>query len=60
MLTIPLSQLLLKSLSGIQKIDLESYINIELASISDWLKTNKLSLSIEKSKYMIFHTPQKK
>ncbi len=33
---------------------------MELACISDWLKTNKLSLSIEKSKYMIFHTTQKK
>ncbi len=32
---------------------------MELASISDWLKANKLSLSIEKSKYMIFHTLQK-
>ncbi len=40
--------------------DIETYINMELAKISDWLKTNKLSLSIEKSKHMIFHTPQKK
>ncbi len=39
--------------------DIESYINMELDSISDWLKTNKLSLSFEKSRYMIFHTPQK-
>ncbi len=39
--------------------DVKSYINMELASINDWLKTNKLSLSIEKSKYMIFHTAQK-
>jgi hypothetical protein len=40
--------------------DIESGINKELAGISDWLKTNKLSLSINKCKYMIFHTPQKK
>ncbi len=40
--------------------DIETNINMELASISDWLKANKLSLSMEKSKYMIFHTPQKK
>jgi hypothetical protein len=40
--------------------DLESKINLELASISDWLKTNKLSLNIKKCKYMIFHTPQKR
>ncbi len=30
-----------------------SRLGRELAGISDWLKTNKLSLSIEKSKYMI-------
>ncbi len=36
--------------------DVETYINKELAGINDWLKINKLSLSIEKSKYMIFHT----
>ncbi len=40
--------------------DIETNINMELASISDWLKVNKLSLSLEKSKYMKFHTPQKK
>ncbi len=33
---------------------------MELAGISDWLKTNKLSFTIAKSKYMIFHTPQTK
>ncbi len=38
--------------------DIESRINMELAFISDWLKTHKLSLSISKCKYMIFHTPQ--
>ncbi len=32
---------------------------MELAGITDWLKTNKLSLSINKCKYIIFHTPQK-
>ncbi len=39
--------------------DIESRINMELADISDWLKTNKLSFSVSKSKYMIFHIPQK-
>ncbi len=33
---------------------------MELGKINDWLKTNKLSLNVKKSKYMIFHTPQRK
>ena len=35
-------------------------LNNELQSISDWLKLNKLSLNIGKTKAIIFHTPQKK
>ncbi len=38
----------------------ENKINIELDLINDWVKCNKLSLNIGKSKYMIFHNPQKK
>ncbi len=34
-------------------------INRKLAFINDWLKSNKLSLNINKCKYMIFHTLQK-
>jgi hypothetical protein len=37
----------------------ETNINNELAKISTWLKVNKLSLNIKKTKYMIFHTTQK-
>ncbi len=33
---------------------------MELAGIKDWLKTNKLSININKCKYMIFHTFRKK
>jgi hypothetical protein len=40
--------------------NIESKINRELAGINDWLKLNKLSLNISKSKYMIFHTAKKK
>ena len=40
--------------------DVEQIINNELQNINDWLKTNKLSLNINKSKYIIFHTPQRK
>ena len=38
----------------------EEKINDELKLIADWLKSNKLSLNTSKSKYMIFHTAQKK
>ncbi len=33
--------------------------NTELANVSEWLKVNKLSLNVHKSKYMIFHTNRK-
>ncbi len=38
----------------------ENKINIELDLINNWLKCNKLSLNIGKSKYIIFHNPQTK
>ena len=34
-------------------------INVELQKISEWLEVNKLLLNANKSKYMIFHHPQK-
>ena len=34
-------------------------INAELEKISTWLKLNKLTLNVEKSKYMIFHKRRK-
>ena len=37
-----------------------SHINKELENISKWLILNKLSLNIKKSKFMVFHMPQKK
>ncbi len=40
--------------------DINMILNTELANISDWLKCNMLSLNVLKSKYMIFHKPQKK
>ena len=36
-----------------------SRINSELLKISDWLTMNKLSLNIEKTKFMIFHNYQR-
>ncbi len=38
---------------------IEAKLNRELAGINDWFKSNKLSLNVIKSKYMIFHTAQK-
>ena len=34
-------------------------INTELHNIAEWLKLNKLSLNINKTKYMIFQMPNK-
>ena len=35
-------------------------INTELHNIAEWLKLNKLTLNINKTKYMIFQMPNKK
>ena len=40
--------------------DISNVLNNELANINDWLCCNKLSLNVKKSKYIIFHMPQKK
>ena len=37
-----------------------SNINDELSKIFDWLAVNKLSLNVQKTRYMLFHFPQKK
>ena len=34
-------------------------INLERSKISDWLAVNKLSLNVDKTKFMIFHSHQK-
>ena len=34
--------------------------NNELMKIRHWLSSNKLSLNVEKTMYMIFHTTQRK
>ncbi len=39
--------------------DITRVINEELTKINVWLKTNKLSLNITKTKYMLFHTAPK-
>ena len=40
--------------------DTETSINIELEKINKWLAINGLLLNVDKSKYMIFHYPQRK
>jgi len=35
-------------------------LNNELQAVNNWLKVNRLSLNIAKTKAMLFHTPQKK
>ena len=41
-------------------LSLESIINSELSYVKNWLNTNKLSLNIGKSNFVLFHPPQKK
>ena len=35
--------------------ELSSHINLELGNIQEWLNINKLSLNVQKTKFMIFH-----
>ena len=39
--------------------EVSELINLELDKISAWLKLNKLSLNIKKTKFMIFYQPQR-
>ena len=39
---------------------LAAKINKELKLINNWLKVNRLSLNVAKSKFMLFHMPQRK
>ena len=51
------------TLSGILKTrytDIDILHNSELDKISDWLKTNKLYLNVNKTKMMLFYQPQRK
>ena len=41
-------------------VNFEVTINNELSKISEWLSSNKLSLNIKKTKFMVFHTPQRR
>ena len=41
-------------------VNSEGKINNELSRISEWLSSDKLSLNIKKTKFMVFHTPQRR
>ena len=38
----------------------ERYLSSELNKNSEWLASNKLSLNVRKTKFMVFHTVQRK
>ena len=40
--------------------DLETIVNSGLINISDWLISNKLTLNVSKSNFIIIHLPQRK
>ena len=49
----------LNNFKNTENIDAGSLINDELGKINEWLEINKLSLNINKSRYMLFHRPNK-
>ena len=49
---------ILKTRYNVTDIDI-LHINSELDKISDWLKTNKLSLNVNKTKMMLFYQHQR-
>ena len=40
--------------------DFETIVNSELVNISDWLISNKLTLNVSKSNFIVIHPPQRK
>jgi hypothetical protein len=40
--------------------DLVSYVNVELQKLATWFKANKMVINAEKTKYMIFHTKNRR
>ena len=41
-------------------LNLEINLNVELGKVSQWLYANKLSLNIEKTSFVVFHSPQRR
>ena len=42
-----------------QSTNVELLINNEILQVNDWLKANKLSVNFDKTRFMIFHSPNK-
>ena len=40
--------------------DIEALLNNELCKITDWLQANKLSLNVNKTKFMVFHSDKRR
>lgn len=41
-------------------LNLEANLNVELEKVSPWLYTNKLSLDIDKTSFVVFHSSQRR
>ena len=48
-----------RSVDPIDNFEFECRLNKELCGIDEWLKVNKLSLNVNKSKYMLFNAGNK-
>ena len=48
------------SFSAIKIKTIETVLNNDLRTVTDWLQANRLSLNVDKSKLMIFKSKQKK
>ena len=46
-------------LEGSNILTLTTMVNVELEKLTNWIKANKLSLNLKKSKFMIFSSVRK-
>ena len=46
-------------LSNCNILNLETNLNVELEEVSQWLYTNRSSLNVEKTSFVVFHSPQR-
>ena len=49
-----------RSVNSNENVEFECRLNKELCGIDEWLKVNKLSLYVNKSKYMLFNAGNKR
>ena len=41
-------------------VDIQKTVNKELRKVREWLEVNRLALNIEKTNFVIFHSPRNK